>query len=139
MAKTRKERAGAANMKLRQPDRSAPTEKTLLDLAEERKMFQQARQREKEMAKAKRTQGTACDDDDDDDDDPTLSPRAERVLEAALWTATIAMLHFTFDVLVQNQYGQEISWADVCTRTARAWLGTTPVDVCIDRGATAIR
>jgi hypothetical protein len=132
MVKTRKERAGKANIKLRQPDRSGPSEKTLLDLAGERNLFEQAKQREKEIAKAKKKQNTAENDDDDDDDDsddgepPVLSPGAERVLEAALWTVTIAMLHFTFDVLVQNQYGREISWPDVVMRTGRAWAGTIP-------------
>lgn len=123
MVKTRKERAGNAHVKLRQPDRSGPTEKTLLDFAHEQNLFQQVQQREKEMAKERRKQSIA-DGDDDDGEVPTLSPGAERALEAALWTATIAMLHFTFDVLVQHQYGQEISWAHVCTRTGRAWLGT---------------
>ncbi|KIE01596.1 deacetylase-like protein, partial [Metarhizium majus ARSEF 297] len=122
MVKTRKERAGNAHVKLRQPDRSGPTEKTLLDFAHEQNLFQQVQQREKEMAKERRKQSIA-DADDDDGEVPTLSPGAERALEAALWTATIAMLHFTFDVLVQHQYGQEISWAHVCTRTGRAWLG----------------
>ncbi|KID78349.1 uncharacterized protein G6M90_00g041610 [Metarhizium brunneum] len=121
MVKTRKERAGNAHVKLRQPDRSGPTEKTLLDFAHEQNLFQQVQQREKEMAKERRKQSIA-DGDDDDGEVPTLSPGAERALEAALWTATIAMLHFTFDVLVQHQYGQEISWAHVCTRTGRAWL-----------------
>ncbi|TWU72378.1 hypothetical protein ED733_003959 [Metarhizium rileyi] len=128
MVKTRKERAGNANMKLRQPDRSGPTEQTLLDFADQHNLFQQARQREKEIAKgtgnrsSADTSHCAAADDDDRNEAPALSPGAERGLEAALWTATIAMLHFTFDVLVQNQYGREIEWSDVCVRTGRAWL-----------------
>lgn len=127
MVQTRRERQGA-NIKLRQPDRSGPSEKTLLDFADERKLFQQAQQREKELAK-KKSSAAQNDEEEEEDDDgevPMLSPGAERVLEAALWTATIAMLHFTFDVLVQNQYGREISWPEVCMRTGRAWLGTIP-------------
>jgi hypothetical protein len=129
MVKTRKERAGNASIKLRQPDRSGPSEKTLLEFADERKLFEQVQQRERELAKEKKRRRSDAgnhdetEDDDDGDDDPVLSPGAERFLESALWTATIAMLHFTFDVLVQNQYGQYIMWTDVCIKTARAWLG----------------
>ncbi|KAJ6439894.1 deacetylase-like protein [Purpureocillium lavendulum] len=128
----------AGNIKLRQPNRDAPTEQTLLDLAGERDLFAQADRRQKELAKERRRKdrrggGGAGEEDDDDEDDetedeeadedgPTLSPGAERFLEAMLWTVSLAMLHFTFDVLVQNQYGTRISWSDVCIRTATAWL-----------------
>lgn len=131
MVKTRKERAGQANIKLRQPDRSAPTEKTLLDLADERNLLEQVKQREKELARLKKKKQAHDDDEDsdsdsDDDDDgeaPVLSATAEHGLEAALWTVSIAMLHFTFDVLVQNQYGREINWVEIVVRSGRAWLG----------------
>ena len=42
-------------------------------------------------------------------------------MEAMLWTVTMAMGHFTFDVLVQHQYAVEIKWPEVCTRAATAW------------------
>ncbi|KAK2589616.1 hypothetical protein QQS21_012703 [Conoideocrella luteorostrata] len=124
MVKTRKERKAEGGVKLRQPDRSAPSEKTLLDFADERNLFQQAAKREKELKQNGNDPHDSGDSDDDDDDDgevPVLSPAAERILEAALWTVTIAMLHFTFDVLVQHQYGTEIKWSAVGSRTATAW------------------
>ncbi|KAM4062625.1 deacetylase-like protein [Hirsutella rhossiliensis] len=108
MARPRKEKTPAGSIKLRMPDRSAPTEKTLFDLAEERHLFQQAAVRERQK-------------NDDAAAAAIVSPGAERLLEAALWTATLAMLHFTFDVLVHHQYGTEIVWPALLARTATAW------------------
>jgi hypothetical protein len=125
MARQRKDKEKP--IKLRQPDRSGPTEATLLDLAGQRNLFEQAARREKEL----RREGTGSgggggdgeDDDEDDDDDAVLSVGAERVLETLLWTATMAVLHFTLDVLVQNQYGVQIKWGDITLRTVIAWFG----------------
>ncbi|KAG5986926.1 hypothetical protein E4U43_005295 [Claviceps pusilla] len=103
---------------LRHPDRSGPSHKTLLDIASQHDLFRQAAKRENELA---RQRGTAAAEDDDSDDSAVLSPRAQHILEAALWTGTIAMLHFTFDVLVQHQYGREIDWPSVVVRMGRAW------------------
>ncbi|KAF7559263.1 hypothetical protein G7046_g4904 [Stylonectria norvegica] len=103
MARQRKEKP-IKGIKLVQPDRSGPSEKTLFELAEERQLFLQAERRNRE--------NTA----------DVLSPGAERVLEVMLWTVTLAILHFTFDVLVQNQFGTSIKWPQVWIRTARAWV-----------------
>ncbi|KND90869.1 hypothetical protein TOPH_04527 [Tolypocladium ophioglossoides CBS 100239] len=116
MARHRKEKTPGGSIKLRQPDRSVPSEKTLFDIAQERQLFQQAEQREKQIAKGE------GDEEEEEDEAATLSPRAERLLEAMLWTVTLAMLHFTFDVLVQHQYGTEIVWPAVWARTGRAWI-----------------
>ncbi|KAL6859349.1 hypothetical protein J3F83DRAFT_749886 [Trichoderma novae-zelandiae] len=110
MAKNRKD---PPKIKLRQPDRSAPTEKTLLDFAQQRSLFDLAAERERELAgKA----GHA------EDDDGKLSPGAERFLDALLWTTTLAILHSTFDVLVMNQYGTVIKWDKVVASAGRAWF-----------------
>ncbi|KAK2068116.1 hypothetical protein P8C59_002779 [Phyllachora maydis] len=53
--------------------------------------------------------------------DGRLSPRAERVLDALLYCGCLAMLHFTLDVLAQNQFAVAISWWDVATRAVRAF------------------
>ncbi|KAL7905531.1 hypothetical protein GGI35DRAFT_141200 [Trichoderma velutinum] len=110
MAKNRKE----PKMKLRQPDRSAPTEKTLLDIASERSLFEQAARRERQLA--------GKSEDDEDDEEGKLSPGAERFLEALLYTTTLATLHFTFDVLVMKQYGTEIKWNRITVNAGRAWM-----------------
>ncbi|KAG8157074.1 hypothetical protein KVR01_013064 [Diaporthe batatas] len=104
MVRERKEKR-AKNIKLKQPDRSGPTEKTLLDIADERNLFKQAAAKERQN---KRQNGEAVDDDDDDDydnddDDEGLSPGAERLLETLLYSVSLAMLHLTLDVLVQQQ------------------------------------
>ncbi|QUC23617.1 uncharacterized protein UV8b_07858 [Ustilaginoidea virens] len=105
MPSTRKQTI--ASIPLRQPDRSAPPDPTLLGLAHQRNLFEQAAARQAQLARETHPRGTPR--------------RAERILEASLWTASIAMLHFTFDVLVQHQYGREIHWAAVWARAARAW------------------
>lgn len=103
-------------IKLRHPDRSpssAPApEDTLLGLASKESLFARADRRQQELDDAARL-GAA-----------TLSPGAERFLEACLWTFSLATLHLSFDVLVQHQYGTEIRWDHVVFRTGVAWLGT---------------
>ncbi|KAH7144418.1 hypothetical protein B0J13DRAFT_44365 [Dactylonectria estremocensis] len=108
MARQRKEKS-VKDIPLKQPDRSGPTEKTLLDMAHGKNLFDQADARQREL-------------DRENSGEAVLSPGAERFLEAALWTSTLAMIHFTFEVLVQHQYGMEIDWPSVWGRTARAWL-----------------
>ncbi|PHH60256.1 hypothetical protein CDD81_1915 [Ophiocordyceps australis] len=81
------------------PSSSRLSQKTLLQLADERRRFAQLQR------------------------PPQASPsRADRILDALVWTATLAMLHFTFDLLVQHQYATDISWPLVCLRAARAWM-----------------
>ena len=124
MARQRKE-PKAKNIKLRQPDRSAPAEKTLLNLAQERDLFSQADDRMKELRKQRKADNGDADSSDEEEEDDgagQLSPGADRFLEAMLYTITIAMVHFTFDVLVQHQYGEEINWVTVIKRAGQAWL-----------------
>lgn len=113
MVKNRKEKP----IKLRQPDRSGPTEQTLLQLADEQQLFKKAAKREKQLA------GDDGDDDEDDDEEGQMSPGAERFLEALLYTSTLATLHLTFDVLVMNQYGTAIKWDRVVKNAGRAFIG----------------
>ncbi|KAG8673232.1 hypothetical protein FPOAC2_06671 [Fusarium poae] len=105
MARQRKEKS-VKDIKLEQPDRSGPTKETLVDFAKGRDLFAEADRRQREL----------------DGEGPLLSPRTERILETLLWTAIIATLHFTFDVLVQRQYAMELDWFLVIQRTFTAWL-----------------
>ncbi len=113
MVRTRKERKAAGEIKLAQPDRSAPSDETLLDMAQERNLFEQADQHP-----ANRHKGNKVVIDEGE-----LSPTADRILEALLWTISLAMLHFTLDVLVQHQYAMEISWPQIVTRALVALVG----------------
>lgn len=115
MVRTRKERKAAAEIRLAQPDRSGPSDQTLLDLAQERNLFEQA---ERHPANQRRRKGGHGDGDDGE-----LSPTADRVMDALLWTVSLAMLHFTLDVLVQHQYAVEIVWPDIVTRALKALVG----------------
>ncbi len=146
MARLRKSRmkgnskpADPETIVLEHPDRDGPRigEKTLFELADERRLLQQAdaRMAANRASKAVKTRKLSLDapsvasgsdegvEDSVDGDVPTLSPTAERALEASLWTVSLAMLHFTFDVLVQHQYGTEINWGEIGQRTVRAWAG----------------
>ncbi|KAK3680130.1 hypothetical protein LTR78_000507 [Recurvomyces mirabilis] len=101
-------------LKLSQPNRSGPTEKTLLDLYEEKKSLL--------------TKGQPF----DEGADQTVMDEGGNILEAGLgdgepigpigqaifWTFTLGMMHFTFDVLVHNQYKQEMEWTPIFQRTA---------------------
>ncbi|CAM1510217.1 Fc.00g005520.m01.CDS01 [Cosmosporella sp. VM-42] len=120
MARQRKEKS-IKNIKLKQPDRSGPSEKTLFELAEERELMLKAEMREKELKSQRQRQGQN-EEEESEDEGPILSPRAERFLEAMLWTSTLAMMHFTFDVLVQNQYGTSIKWNKIWWRAGQAWM-----------------
>ncbi|KAI1809143.1 hypothetical protein GGS20DRAFT_573338 [Poronia punctata] len=103
MVRTRKERKADSGIELAHPNRSTPSEKTLLDIAEAQKLFEQADKHPANRAKK------GYDDDE-------LSPVAERIMDTLLWTVSLAMLHFTLDVLVQNQYAMDIAWSDIIAR-----------------------
>ncbi|KAK6200585.1 hypothetical protein LQW54_009704 [Pestalotiopsis sp. IQ-011] len=129
MVQTRKERK-AAQIPLAQPDRSAPSNKTLLELAQERQLFEQAAVRQRKLdgkSPARAPQHGADDEDADDEDEDEeeegsaeLSSSAERMLDVLLWAISLSMLHFTLDVLVQHQYAVRISWVQIISRTATA-------------------
>lgn len=115
---------------LAQPDRSGPSEATLLQLAQERGLFQQedeARSKRGQVPKgAVRTDRPTDESDgeeDDEEDDALLSPFVDRIMDSLLWTVSLAMVHGTFDVLVQNQYAIAIEWPSIITRTVVAFLG----------------
>ncbi|KAF6804623.1 hypothetical protein CMUS01_14801, partial [Colletotrichum musicola] len=125
---------------LAQPDRSGPSEATLLQLAQERGLFKQAdedpRNKHKTKGKGlpegavridrpKRDDGSdeeEDDEEDEDDDDTLLSPFMDRIMDSLLWTVSLAMVHGTLDVLVQNQYAIAIDWSAVFTRTLLAFF-----------------
>lgn len=119
----------AKDLKLKQPDRSGPTEKTLLEMAQEKDLFTQAKEREEQIKREKRRD--AGEEDVEQEDDDVMSPGAERFMEAVLWTATIAMLHLTFDVLVQHQYNTEVDWRQVWIRTGRAFVGKSHAEATL--------
>ncbi|CAJ2506790.1 Uu.00g079760.m01.CDS01 [Anthostomella pinea] len=115
MVRTRKERKAAGDTKLAQPDRSGPNETTLLQLADERNLFEQAERREK--SQRARREGA-----EEDEEDAPLSPVFERVMETILWSVSLAMLHFTLDVLVQHQYAMRLVWPDIVIRAVQAMI-----------------
>ena len=114
MARKRKEKD---DIKLKHPDRSAPSEKTLLDIAQERNLFEQADWKQRSnAAKTDRVSGVA-------DEEMNMSPELERILNTVLWAFCLSTLHFTLDVLVQHQYGMAVDWSDIFLRTGMAVLG----------------
>lgn len=140
MAKRRKNNgSAAAQAPLAQPDRSGPAvdEQTLFKIAEQRQLFQQAnariaskqagkrrtKKRHRKRKSASSDEEEDDDDDDDDDDDADELASTARLVEGMLWTTSLSMLHFTFDVLVQHQYGTEIDWIQILNRAIYAWAG----------------
>ena len=130
MAKRKNRERGEADLKLKQPDRTGPSEKTLLELAQERQLFQQADEKIRANARRPRRQRGREQGEGrekgDEDGAAGLSPLAEQLLETVLWTVSLAMLHFTLDTLVQHQYAVDISWPGVAARAAQAFFGMPP-------------
>ncbi|EEY21656.1 conserved hypothetical protein [Verticillium alfalfae VaMs.102] len=125
MARQRREKA-AGTIKLAHPDRSDPTEDTLLQMAHERGLFQQADADPRNKTTSRSTPAANSEDEDDAADadaDGTgeLSPTAERIMDSLLWTVSLAMLHFTLDVVVQHQYGIDIDWHAIILRALQAF------------------
>jgi hypothetical protein len=116
MVRTRRERKANSEIKLAHPDRSLPSEKTLLEIAQEQQLFEQADRHPANQRKRRNDAGGS---------EAELSPIAERIMDTLLWTVCLAMLHFTLDVLVQNQYAMEISWPQVTNRALIAFVGKT--------------
>jgi hypothetical protein len=126
MVQTRKERK-AAQIPLALPDRSGPSEKTLLELAQERQLFEQARVRQRKLGKGNVVRREDEEEEEDVDEDPAeMTPTATRVLDVLLWCVSLSMLHLTLDVLVQHQYAVEVSWSSIVSRTLTAAIGKTP-------------
>ncbi|KAH7629386.1 hypothetical protein B0T09DRAFT_155523 [Sordaria sp. MPI-SDFR-AT-0083] len=117
----RKRAESPSNIKFQHPDRSGPKEKTLLELAEERGLFAQAQKKQEENDKTKAKIKKIPIKPNEGNYDELLSPGAERFLETTLYTISLTMLHFTLDVLVQNQYSVDrIVWPKVWTRALQA-------------------
>lgn len=123
MPRQRREKK-AKDIKLRQPDRSGPSEQTLLQFAEERDLFKLA---DKQQRKNKGQDDETEDDDDDsddDDEDGKLSSGADRVMDTILYAVCLAMLHFTLDFLVQQQYAMEVEYKKIVERAFQALMGS---------------
>lgn len=123
MARQGKEKK-AKDIKLRRPDRSGPTEKTLLQLAEDRNLFDMA---DKQQRKNKGPKESQVADDDErnnrENDAGGLSSAADRVMDTLLYAVCLAMLHFTLDYLVQQQYAMEMDYRKLTERTVQALMG----------------
>lgn len=108
MPRPRKEKK-LKDIKLRQPDRSGPTEKTLLEMAEEQNLFNMAAEQQR------RNKGGTVED--------RLSSSADRLMDTLLYAVCLAMLHFTLDFLVQHQYAMEIEYKKIVERAFQALMG----------------
>lgn len=102
---------------LAQPDRSGPKSKTLFELAAERQAELEASGFYKNEGKTKlgpNGENNAQFISSDEDDEP-IGPLGE----ALVYTISLAAVHFTLDVLVFNQYRQEIVWNEIMWKTLR--------------------
>ena len=105
MTRQRKEKNEKdVKIKLKKPDRSGPDPslQTLIQLAEQRRLFIEADKRNGITAK----------------DEEAL---VGRLGEAVLWSFSLSMLHFTLDVFVSHQYAVDIEWPVLVSRAAQAF------------------
>jgi hypothetical protein len=91
--------------KLKQPDRSGPSDETLLGFAKDAGILNVPQQKRKP-----------------EDDEPLIG----RLGESLLWSVSLTMLHFTLDVLVMNQYAVELDWSKLLQKTIQAFPGKSP-------------
>jgi hypothetical protein len=109
------------------PDRTGPKGKTLLEIADERTAALQGMLASGQPFEKSLSDGLARDengrvllpakDSESDDEDAIMGPCAESFFLAT----SLAMVHFTLDVLVFQQYAQEIVWPAIFQRTAIAY------------------
>jgi hypothetical protein len=112
MARRRAEKGSStASVPLKQPDRAArdPTKETLLEIARQRGLLKD------DISQKSGDVSTS--------DDYNGAEAIGRLGEAVLWSISITMLHLTFDVLVQHQYAQQISWGEIISRSLQASCG----------------
>ncbi|MCJ1401612.1 hypothetical protein MMC11_004828 [Xylographa trunciseda] len=116
--------SNASDIPLSIPTREAGKHKTLLDIVAERQSELQGGQpftppsdRDLKPAIVTTTinrDGTLSVPEDSPPEENLIGP----VGEALFYTITLTMLHFTLDVLVHQQYRQEIGWNMIVQRTA---------------------
>lgn len=85
----------ASDIPMSQPDRTGPKSKTLFELASDR-------QAELDRESGRTREGT----DLEPVSDQAIDTAIETLLAVFTYTATLSMLHFTFDLLVIHQYSQ---------------------------------
>ena len=104
-------------IKMAQPDRSGPKSKTMLDLYDEKKALLDKGQpfdAKYDDAKVRDERGNILEAGLGGPDDEPIGPLGN----AVFWSLSLSMIHFTLDVLVYQQYAQEISWPAIFQRTA---------------------
>lgn len=104
-------------IKMAKPDRSKPQGKTMLDLYDEKKaLLDQGQPFDAKYndSRVRDEGGNILEAGLTGPDDEPIGPLGN----AVFWSITLAMIHFTLDVLVYNQYAQEIIWPSIFKRTA---------------------
>lgn len=115
MARQRRQKdVSSTDIPLAHPDKSGPdpSRQTLLNLAAERGLLDPSTQNRKA---GKLPAGSVPLRDE--------QPIIGRFGEAVLWSSSLAMLHFTLDVLTQHQYAEVLSWPRVITQSLQAFGG----------------
>ena len=110
-AAAREDLKSATDIHMAVPDRRKPTEKTLLDIAEEKRQELMKKHPEAFKGQDKTPYGSPS--------DFVHSEPLNAWEEAIVYSISLAMLHFTLDVLVLNQYTQGVVWKEVFIRSGK--------------------
>lgn len=102
----------AVNYLLKHPDRSGPKGKTLFELAEERQKELDKNKPAGWRDATKNASGSVS----ASDDDAAIGPLGD----ALLYSASMAALHLTLDVIVYSQYREDIIWGEIFKRAGTA-------------------
>lgn len=103
-------------IKMAHPDRSKPQTKTMMDLYDDKKSLIDQGQPfdpKYEDNKVRDEGGNILEAGLGGPDDEPIGPLGN----AVFWSLTLSMIHFTLDVLVYNQYHQDILWREIFQRT----------------------
>lgn len=104
-------------IKMAKADRSKPQGKTMMDLYDERQsLINQGQPFDSKYKdnKVRDEGGNILEAGLGEPDDEPIGPMGN----AVFWSLSLSMIHFTLDVLVYQQYRQEILWGAICQRTA---------------------
>ncbi|KAI6863780.1 hypothetical protein KC343_g13839 [Hortaea werneckii] len=103
-------------IRMMQPDRSGPKGKTLLDLYDDKKALLDQGQpfdAKYDDGQVRGESGNILEAGLGSPDEEPIGPLGQ----AVFWAVSLGMLHFTLDVLVYQQYAQEILWTAIFRRT----------------------
>jgi hypothetical protein len=116
---SRSSKSSGPQIPLRHPDKSGPSQETLLEFAQKKGLFDEATKK----GKANQAAAAAPLQEGQDREEHAEEAELGRFGESVLWGTSLMMVHFTLDVLTTHQYAEELVWGSLVGRSVRAFVG----------------